>query len=80
MGVMTVSVDSKVEQRFRKAVKNSLGNGKGKLGQAATDAFQKWADEQEQKRIGQELLAIMRKGYKMGKILYKHRDELYERD
>lgn len=80
MGVMTLSVDSKVEQRFRRVVRKELGTGKGKIGRAATEAFEKWADEKEQKRIGEELRAIAKKGFNMGKILYKHRDELYERD
>ncbi|MBI4918698.1 hypothetical protein HY837_02120 [archaeon] len=79
MGTITVNVSNETENLFRKTVHKELGKGKGKLGGALDEAMKKWAEEKKQKEIGERLLKTMRKGFAMGKILYKHRSELYER-
>lgn len=80
MGTITTTVDDAVETKFRKAVKNRLGVGKGKIGKAVTEAMDKWAESDEQQKVREEALKQLETGYHMGgKILYKHRSELYER-
>lgn len=79
MGTITATVDDKVEKKFRGVVKSRFGTGKGKIGQAITQAMSKWIHEVEQEKIRDEALAQLEKGYHMGKILYKHRSELYDR-
>lgn len=79
MGTITISVDDVKEKEFRKAVKNSFGEGKGKLGKAITQAMEKWTEETQQWQLRKKAIERLEKGYKMGKILYKERSELYER-
>lgn len=79
MGTMTVGVNDMTETKFRKAVKNTLGEGKGKLGKALTEAMEKWAEEAEQEELRKRALARLEKGYHLGGKTYKHRSELYER-
>ncbi len=79
MGTMTISVEDAVEAKFREQVREQIGTGKGTLGTAITEAMQLWVEQKAQKQITRELLVIMEKGYEMGKITYKNRDELYGR-
>ncbi len=41
--------------------------------------MKKVKNKKEQEKIATRALARMEKGYHMGKILIKHRDELYDR-
>ncbi len=52
---------------------------KGYLGKAVTSAMQKWINEVSQNKISQRELELLEKGFKMGKIKFKSREELYER-
>ena len=79
MGTITISVDDKTEQAFRKMAGAIYGTGKGHLGKALTEAIQEWVHERQQKKIAERELKRLEKGYNMGKILYKTRDELWER-
>lgn len=79
MGTITVAVEDSVETQFRKAVKDRLGIGKGKIGKAVTEAMKQWVYAVEQQDLRERALKRLEKGYNMGKILYKHRDELHER-
>jgi len=79
MGTITVNVSDETEEFFRGTVSKELGQQKGKLGQALDEAMKKWAEEKTQKEIADRQLQILKKGFKMGKILYKKRSELYER-
>jgi len=79
MGTITVSVDNKTEKVFRETAASVYGTGKGHLGKAITEAMQKWVHERQQKKISKEMSEMMNKGFDMGKILYKTRDELWER-
>ena len=42
-------------------------------------ATKKWLEEKKQKEITQWLMDKMEKGYDMGKLTVKNRDELYDR-
>lgn len=78
MGTITLTVENKVEKKFRKATKLVFGNGKGSLGKAATIAFEQWTDRKI-KGNESKMLELLGKGFKMGRIKYKSRDELHER-
>lgn len=78
MGTLTISVNDQTEEYFRKIVHERLGDTKGTLGKAANEAFQRWAEENDQKRIAQRAIDRMTRGYNLGKKLYKTRDDLHE--
>lgn len=79
MGTITINVDNEIEIEFRDTVKKTYGQGKGILGKAVEEALKKWTYENNQKEIGRRLKTMMEKGWPMGKILYKHREELHDR-
>ena len=79
MGTITIFVDDDVETSFRRIAGKMYSQKKGYLGDAITEAMKKWLDEQGQQRIAREELSRLRKGWNLGKILYKTRDELHER-
>ena len=79
MGTITVNISDDTEEFFRSAVKEEVGEGKGILGKAVDEALKKWAEEKRQVEIGKKMIALMEKGFDMGKILIKHRSELYDR-
>jgi len=81
MGTMTVNIGDDTEQWFRAAVKEKLGEGKGKLGQAVDEALQKWAEDKETDKYVQEAIGLMKKGlYKLPKGYKFIREEAYEDD
>ena len=79
MGTMTISISDETEQKFREKVKETLGEGKGKLGQAVEEIMSKWVEADEQRKLRQEALAMLKKGlYKVGKNYTFKREEAYE--
>ncbi len=78
--VITRAVDQELEKAFREFVARTYGNEKGVLSRATGDAYKKLMEENEQERIRRRALDILNKGFKMGKLNYKTRAELYERD
>lgn len=52
---------------------------KGFLGKVISEATKEYLKEKEQEEIRKRMLERLEKGYNMGKILIKHRDELYDR-
>ena len=79
MGTITVGVDDEIEEHFRLTVKRTVGAGKGTLGKAVAEAMEKWAKEKDEKEMRKRALERLERGYSMGKILYKNREELHER-
>ncbi|HLD88747.1 MAG TPA: hypothetical protein VI894_00925 [Candidatus Nanoarchaeia archaeon] len=78
MGTITINVDDDVEKEFRNAVAEKEGIGKGKLGGAVTEAINLWIDNKRQEQIAQRQIALMKKGFVLGKFKFD-RDELHER-
>ena len=79
MGTITINVNDEVEKQFRVIAREFYPDKKGYLGKAVTCAMQKWVDEILQKKISERELELLEKGFKMGKIKFKSREELYER-
>ena len=79
MGTITISVDDDTEKRFREAAKKKLGERKGYLGKATTEALQNWVRKQTQEEIARDALALLETGQHPGKHLYTERKDLYDR-
>ncbi len=80
MGTITISVDDKVEEKFRRTVETSVGNKKGDLGKAITEAMDKWVEEKRQKEIAERQMERSKKGlYSLPKGWKFNRDEIYDR-
>ena len=75
---ITINIDEEVLAKLRRMAEHEKRK-KGFLGRAISNAVREYLKEQEQERIAERQLAKMEKGYKMGKLLTKHRDELYDR-
>ena len=52
---------------------------KGYPGNAMTSAMQKWIDEVTQKQISEREITLLKKGFNMGELKFKSREELHER-
>ena len=79
MGVLTISISDETEQRIREKVKETLGEGKGKLGKAVEEALNNFVSEDEEQKLRQEAIKMMEKGlYKVGKNYTFRREEAYE--
>ncbi|MDD1683826.1 MAG: hypothetical protein LUO98_08335 [Methanoregula sp.] len=79
MGTITISVDDDTEERFRRAAKKKLGERKGYLGKATTEALECWILKQTQEEIARDALALLETGYHPGTHLSRERKELYDR-
>ena len=77
METITINIDEKIAAKFRKIVREHIGNSKGTLSKAVSEALKKWIEEIEQEKLKQRSIERLTKGYKLGKILYKKREDLY---
>ncbi len=79
MGTITVNVRDETEGNFRAAVKENLGEGKGKLGQALEEAMSKWFGGKENEALRQRAIERLKKGmYKLPKDYKFRREDAYE--
>lgn len=74
---VTINIDEELDREFRKKVKQMYGNAKGTLGKAVSDAMEQWISHHPD--YEKKALEHLRKGYNLGGMTYKNRDELYER-
>lgn len=74
MGKITFFMEDKVEKRLRAAAIDEAD-----LNRIVNLATAQWVENIEQEEIRRKALKLLRKGFKMGKILYKHRSELHDR-
>ena len=77
VATITINVDTETDHQFRETVKETLGEGKGKLGHAVKEAFELWIKRQHERAMREEHIALMKKGFDMGTVTFK-RDELYD--
>ena len=79
MGTITINVDSDVEEKFRNAVSSEKGVGKGKFGEAVTEALELWVSRVKDAQIAERQIKLLEKGfYKLGKYKFR-REDAYER-
>jgi hypothetical protein len=79
MGHMTISLKEEKEQHLRALAVQKYGDTKGAISKTVEDLLELDEKESKRRRAVQSLLARMEKGYNMGKIIIKHRSELYDR-
>lgn len=79
MGTITISIDDDTERRFREVAKKKLGQRKGYLGKATTEALETWLRKQAQEEIANDALALLATGFDLGKKQYRERKDLYDR-
>ncbi|MDO8460346.1 MAG: hypothetical protein Q7S74_04510 [Nanoarchaeota archaeon] len=75
---ITINMDTEVLNKLRKLAITKKQK-KGFLGKVISEATKEYLKEREQEEIAERQLKKMKIGYHMGKILIKHRDELYDR-
>ena len=79
MGTITINISDETEKKFREKVRETLGEGKGKLGQAVEEIMSKWVEEAEYQKLMKEAVAMLKKGlYKLPKGYKFRREEAYE--
>jgi site-specific recombinase XerC len=79
MGTITICIDDATEEKFREVAKNILGEKKGYLGRATTEAITQWISDKEQEKIAEQALALLEKGHPMGKRGFRSRKDMYDR-
>jgi len=77
MATITVNIQERVEQMFRKRVYQLYGKRKGMLGKALAEAMQEWVEKKKNFEI---CISMLENGVDMGKIKYTNREELYDRN
>ncbi len=75
---ITINIETEVLNKLRELAL-AKKQKKGFLGKVISEATKEYLKEKEQEEIAKRQLEKMETGYKMGKILIKHRDELYDR-
>jgi len=75
---ITININTEVLKKLR-ILATAQKQKKGFLGRTISEATREYIKEKEQDEIRKRALKRLRKGYNMGKILIKHRKELYDR-
>lgn len=76
---ITINVEERVSEKFRKFAAIKYGKRKGYLGKAIDSAMKLWMTKQESEDVDIHAIEELRKGYHLGGIKYKARGELHER-
>ena len=79
MGTITICIDDATEQRFREVAKNILGEKKGYLGRAITEAIALWIRDKEQETIAQQGLLLLDKEHRLGNLGFGSREDIHDR-
>ncbi|MBS3080057.1 hypothetical protein J4221_01175 [Candidatus Pacearchaeota archaeon] len=75
---ITINIETEVLKKLRELA-IAKKQKKGFLGKLISEATKEYLKQKEQEEIAQRQLKKIEIGYNMGKILIKHRDELYDR-
>jgi hypothetical protein len=79
MATITLSIDDTTEKAFREVVRRVLGNGKGRLGEAATEAMNLWVREKTQEALARDALDLLDHPRRLGARAYRSRSDLHDR-
>ena len=79
MATITLSIDDATEKAFRDVVRRVLGDRKGCLGEAATEAMNLWVREKSQEALAHEALALIERHRRLGARTYRSRSDLHDR-
>jgi len=72
---ITINIDKEVLSKLRE----HSDNKKGFLGKTISKATKRYLREKEQEEARKRLLKILNKGYNMGGMTFKRREELHDR-
>lgn len=79
LGNVTISLEEKDEKKLRHFAKTMFSGKKGSMAKVVSRGLQKLERDFEGDLAKQRIIAGMEKGISMGKILIKHRSELYDK-
>ncbi|MBI2632515.1 hypothetical protein HYW75_05915 [Candidatus Pacearchaeota archaeon] len=79
MATITINVNNKINQEFRKTVRKKLGERKGVLGKAIEEAIKNWLEEENQIRIAERQILMAKRGLYSLKNWKFNRDEIHAR-
>ena len=79
MATITLSIDDSTERAFREVVRRVLGDRKGSLGEAATEAMNLWVREKTQEALARDVLELIERPRHLGKRSYGSRSDLHDR-
>ncbi len=77
MAIMTITIDAKTEEIFRRQAAARFGTKKGAIGKAIDEAMKEWAVRHDTET---KCLELLRKSVKRGGLGYTKREELYDRN
>ncbi len=77
MGTITINIDDSIEADFRKKVYSIYGRKKGVLGRAVTEAIIEW---DKKKKYLDNCMKLLESGVNLGRLKYKNRGELHDRN
>lgn len=80
MAVITISIDDETERRFREVAKRVIGEKKGYLRQAVSEALHLWLEKKDQEKIAQDALELISEGHDLGAWKFSKRRDLYEHE
>ena len=79
MGHITISLKKEDEMKLRRLAHERYNSRKGGMSQVIADALDSLGKESIRERAVKSAIERMEKGFHMGKWLFKHRSELYDR-
>jgi hypothetical protein len=79
MGNITISLEEENERLLRKLAKEKYNNKKGALAKVISEALKSLAAKSRKKRAMERQFKWMDKGFEMGRILVKKREDIYDR-
>ncbi|MBI4053072.1 MAG: hypothetical protein HY394_03480 [Candidatus Diapherotrites archaeon] len=79
MANITVSLDESAEKKLRELADEKYDGRKGSMAKVIAEAVEMLSAENDAKSAAQRQAQWMKKGFKLGKINFSHRAELYGR-
>ena len=79
MGNVTIALSDQDEAILRRLAKERFNGGKGSMAKAVADGLSRLEAESEREQARQRFLARLKKGYHLGGMTIKSRDEIYDR-
>ncbi len=78
MGHVTVSLEKEDEEKLRFLASKKYKNKKGALAKVLSESLELMSKSSKRQRAMERQFKWMDKGFKMGKILVKTREEIYD--
>ena len=79
MGNITIALDDKREKKLRRLAKEKYNGAKGSMSKVISEALDGIEVQDLREQARQRMIAGMKQGFYMGKIIIKSRDGIYDR-